>query len=34
MQEKEKMMVMDSMNPACINRKNINEFSFSGRVWE
>ena len=34
MQEKEKMMVMDSMNPACIKRENMNEFGFSGRVLE
>ena len=29
------MKVIDSMNPACLEKKNnMNEFSFSGRVLE
>ena len=32
--KKRKTKVMDNMNPACIKREGINEFSFSGRVLE
>ena len=31
-ERKEKMKVMDDMNPACIRKKEYVEFSFSGRV--
>ena len=35
MPKKEKMKVIESMNPASIERENnMNEFSFSGRVLE
>ena len=34
MQDKKGMRIMDNMNPACVERKNMKEFSFSGRVLE
>ena len=33
-EQRKKMKVLDNMNPACIKRKSINEFSISGRVLE